>query len=212
MIELEKKEFKNIHRLIDSAIREFSSNSYKEASLNRIIDEAEVSKGSFYFHFRDKKELYIYIFKIVAFKKMEFISRHERRIAEKIAKSDIFEVLKEYSRVGFEFMAEYPQYHKLGSMFFKEKSSDIYEEVKNMFTAKSDDIIKPLIDMAIDKGEIRNDLSRDFIVKVLNGLIDSFDDIFDLDYENIDMKRITAIYSDYIDFIKNGLGAKKERI
>lgn len=210
MINLEQKEFKNIDRLIDTAIREFSSHSYEEASLNRIIKEAEVSKGSFYFHFKDKKDLYIYIFKIVALKKIEFIGSHKKRIAEKMAASDIFGVLKEYAKVGFEFMKEYPEYHKLGSMFFREKGNAIYEEVKQLFTGESDNIIRPLIDRAVEKNEIRKDLSRDFIVKVLNGLIDNFDDIFELDYKNIDIEKTVELYSDYIDFIKNGLSAKKE--
>lgn len=210
MYDLEKKDFKNKERLIDSAISEFSRYSFNDSSLNRIVKKAEISKGSFYFHFKDKKSLYIYIFNIVAKKKVVFIEQRKKRIAEKIERFDIFEVLKEYAKIGFEFMAAYPEYHRLGAMFFKEKGNDIYEEVKNMFSRKSDDVLNDLIDIGKRKGEIRKDFTREFIVKVLNGLLNSFDDIFELDFQKIDIKKVTAIYEDYIDFIKNGLGSKKE--
>lgn len=40
------------------AIEEFSDHTFEESSLNQILLRANVSKGSFYYYFKNKKELY----------------------------------------------------------------------------------------------------------------------------------------------------------
>lgn len=46
------------HTLLDSAFEEFSGRGYANSSLNRILRTAGVSKGSFYYYFDDKRDLY----------------------------------------------------------------------------------------------------------------------------------------------------------
>jgi len=59
------KKFKNKDKLLNAALDEFGKYSYKQASLNRIIKKAGISKGSFYFHFKDKKSLYLMNFLLI---------------------------------------------------------------------------------------------------------------------------------------------------
>lgn len=47
--------------LIQSAMKEFSNHLYNEASINRIIKDANISRGSFYMYFKDKEDLYFYL-------------------------------------------------------------------------------------------------------------------------------------------------------
>ncbi len=45
--------------ILDAAAAEFSTNPYKDASLNRIIEAAGLSKGAMYYYFDDKEDLYL---------------------------------------------------------------------------------------------------------------------------------------------------------
>lgn len=45
-------------RLLKAAAQEFSLSSYASASLNRIIEQAGISKGSLYYYFDDKEDLF----------------------------------------------------------------------------------------------------------------------------------------------------------
>jgi len=57
-----KREEKNVlarQRILDAAMREFSSKGYAGASLNMICSENDISKGILYHHFKDKNELYL---------------------------------------------------------------------------------------------------------------------------------------------------------
>ena len=44
-------------RILDAAFREFSRVPFREASINRIIKDAGISRGSFYTYFEDKTDL-----------------------------------------------------------------------------------------------------------------------------------------------------------
>jgi len=47
-------------RIIEAARHEFSSQLYDKASINQIIKEADISRGSFYQYFEDKDDLYFF--------------------------------------------------------------------------------------------------------------------------------------------------------
>ena len=49
------------NRRMDAASREFSAKPYNEASINKIIQEAGIPRGSFYMYFQDKEELFRYL-------------------------------------------------------------------------------------------------------------------------------------------------------
>lgn len=46
------------HRLIESAAEEFAAKGYEAASLNRILEQAGMSKSSLYYYFDDKADLF----------------------------------------------------------------------------------------------------------------------------------------------------------
>lgn len=48
-------------RVMAVAEREFLENSFEAASINRIIKEAAIPRGSFYQYFEDKKDIFLYI-------------------------------------------------------------------------------------------------------------------------------------------------------
>nr|WP_326126008.1 TetR/AcrR family transcriptional regulator [uncultured Oscillibacter sp.] len=48
-------------RLMDAASREFSAKPYNEVSINKIIQDAGIPRGSFYMYFQDKEELFRYL-------------------------------------------------------------------------------------------------------------------------------------------------------
>ena len=57
--------------LWDAALGEFSGHSFGEASLNEILKTAGINKGSFYYRFNDKKDLYLSVFSRLADEKLE---------------------------------------------------------------------------------------------------------------------------------------------
>ena len=50
--------------ILDAALEEFSTHGFTGASLNRIITEAGVSKGSMYYYFDSKEDLYAHLIRV----------------------------------------------------------------------------------------------------------------------------------------------------
>lgn len=46
------------NKIIEASMNEFSKHSYDNVSINEIIDNAGISRGSFYMYFKDKEDLY----------------------------------------------------------------------------------------------------------------------------------------------------------
>lgn len=54
-------DIKKQQKLIKAAITEFSNNNYYDVSINKIISNASIPRGSFYMYFKDKDDLFLYI-------------------------------------------------------------------------------------------------------------------------------------------------------
>lgn len=50
--------------ILEAAKREFSENFYEDASINKIIKEINMPRGSFYLYFQNKENLYLYVLEL----------------------------------------------------------------------------------------------------------------------------------------------------
>ena len=95
--------FKNLdenkkQRLIKAAIEEFSRVSFSEASINNIINNAKISRGSFYMYFENKDDLFKYIlnFHKQKFNELIKINLKKNNGDIKIAFGDMFDDIINY--------------------------------------------------------------------------------------------------------------------
>lgn len=205
---MKDKVFERKNELLKAALDEFSSKSYDTASLNTIIKNAKISKGTFYYHFKDKEELYLYLIKSAFYEKWDFINKKSQAEQDLFNSGTIFEKFKLQAKYGAEFALKYPLYFKLGNMLSKETAYPIYEKVKLDLNTDTDNILNSMIDEAVSKGEIRNDFPSDFLVKTLSYLFSSFDRIFDSNDE-YDLDDTLSNLDMYFDLIQNGIENKK---
>lgn len=205
---MKDKTFERKTELLKSALDEFSSKSYDTASLNTIIKNAKISKGTFYYHFADKEELYLYLIKSAFHAKWEFINEKTQKERDIFTNGNIFDKFKIQAKYGAEFALKYPLYYRLGNMLLKETAHPIYDKVKLDLNTDTDNILNSMIEEAISKGEIRNDFPRDFLVKTLSYLFSNFDGIFNSNDE-CDLDDILSNLDMYFDLIQNGIENKK---
>ncbi|MEV5407270.1 TetR/AcrR family transcriptional regulator [Thermopolyspora sp. NPDC052614] len=76
-------------RVFEAAIREFSAMPFAEASVNRIVKEAGISKGSFYQYFEDKNDVYHYMIEVIADRKAAVFNQ----VRDEHPDADVFELI-----------------------------------------------------------------------------------------------------------------------
>ncbi|SMC86937.1 TetR/AcrR family transcriptional regulator [Papillibacter cinnamivorans] len=189
--------------LLEAALEEFSEKSYEDASLNAILRGAGISKGVFYYHFADKKALYLFLQKASAEAKWKFID--ENASLQGAACGDIFEQFRRQARLAAEFAAQYPRFHRLGEMLAKERGNPVYEEAMKALGGSAESVIAPMVDQAVREGNLKKEYSREFLIRLLSYLFGHFHEIFDREEER-GLESVLANLDTYIDFIRHGVG------
>jgi AcrR family transcriptional regulator len=91
--------------VLDAAEAEFAERGFSGGSLNTIVREAGISKGSLFQYFDDKADLYAHLAELASVRIRE---RMERRIAELAWDEDFFGALSEMIRFWTEYFVNHP--------------------------------------------------------------------------------------------------------
>ncbi|PKL71398.1 MAG: hypothetical protein CVV29_10810 [Methanobacteriales archaeon HGW-Methanobacteriales-2] len=204
-IQLKKKTFARKNELLEAALDEFTLKNYENASLNTIIKNAGISKGTFYYHFQDKESLYLFLLETANKAKWKFINNHRKEIPRGQKANDIFEEFKIQAQIGMEFASSFPQYHRLSMMFVRERGNKIYNNAKSKLNFSTQSMMGEVVKKARENGELNPRFSEDFTMKVLTHLLMNFDDIFH-EEEDFHLNMMVENLNNYVEFMKNGLG------
>ncbi|MFZ1401426.1 MAG: TetR/AcrR family transcriptional regulator [Candidatus Promineifilaceae bacterium] len=192
------KTFEHKQKLLDAALAEFVANGYEQASINRILDKAGMSKGQFYYHFKNKEALYFALIELSIQKKLAYFQNLNLLAG---APTDIFSLFKMQIRYGLIFAREYPAIHDLSQSFLRERGNPIYEKAMARYDFKENEVIGHLIEIAHQRGEFREDLPLPFIKQMIGYLFNQTADFANLD----NVAEMESNLNYLIDFMRNGL-------
>lgn len=198
-----QKSFEHKQKLLDAALEEFNAYGYELASINRILDTAGMSKGQFYYHFKNKEALYFALMEFGVQKKLEYFA--SLNLLENSPK-DIFDLFKTQLHYGLAFAVEHPAIYQLSQTLLKEKGNPIYEKVMARYDFKDNEVIGQMISSAYARGEFRDDFPLTFIKQMIGYLFNQVTDFVTLDDPDEMEKNLNYL----IDFMRNGLVKSQE--
>ncbi|KNZ70064.1 transcriptional regulator, TetR family [Thermincola ferriacetica] len=151
-------------RIIEAAVKVFSSKGFHEAKVEEIAQIADVGKGTVYEYFSSKVELFQEILK----SGMEF---YNKNITEQLSASiSATEKLKQVARLHLRFILEYKDLAKVTmtehAHFGREFRSWLMKMREEKFAA-----IENIIKSGIDRGEIRNEVNSRAAAMVFTGMM-----------------------------------------
>lgn len=172
MVRIPKQTFFNLdvekrNLIVRSALEEFSTKTYNEASVNSIVEKSGISKGSLYQYFQDKKDIYLYLIEISAQVKLDFLQKHEPNAGF----DNFFEEFTTLMIQGSEFSLCNPLHNKLLNSAL---NGPLVDESLQKMKEMSHQYIVHLLENAINGQQIRNDVDRDLMVFFLNSLTTEF--------------------------------------
>ncbi|HET7631625.1 MAG TPA: TetR/AcrR family transcriptional regulator [Gemmatimonadaceae bacterium] len=150
------------HRLFEAAADEFSSHGFEGASLNRIIDRAGMSKGSLYYYFNDKSDLFATV-----------VERATAAVMKRVGGFSLDDLTAETFWPQFEgavrrsadFMQRNEWFVKLGRSFYRLRGAGGRKATKRVF-----DWIGSWTTTILARGQqlgvVRTDLPLDFLVEL----------------------------------------------
>ena len=123
--------------IINAGYRVFSENSYKNSPMSEIAEAAGISKSLLFYYFRNKKELYLFLWENCAETTIEFLTRYEC-----YNQKELFESMERGMRAKMEIIRLFPDMGKFVIKAFYEKdpeiSAAIQESYHRYFNLKAD--------------------------------------------------------------------------
>ena len=145
------------------AIQEFGQHPFDQASVNRIVANAGIAKGSFYQYFEDKADLFLYVARLAGEAKAEYISPVMRNPEQ----HDFFTLLRALYASGIQFAAEHPEYAELSKRLLEHRDGPIYRALMDENLPSAYEFFERMLENAVDRGEIRADIDTKMLAHML---------------------------------------------
>lgn len=114
--------------IINAGYRVFSQNSYKNSPMSEIADAAGISKSLLFYYFRNKKELYMFLWNKCAEITIEYLTRYGC-----YGKKDMFEAMEKGMQAKMDIIRLYPDMANFTIKAFYEKDPDISVAVQESY-------------------------------------------------------------------------------
>ena len=161
------KTFEHKEALFEAALAEFIANGYERASINTILQTAVMSKGQFYYHFKNKEGLYLALIEVLITRKSEFLASV---MQPEDFHQDLFSIFKTQIQYGMAFARDYPAINQFAESFAKERGNAIYDKALAAYNFTGEGPIGSLIEAAYVQGQLRQDLPLPFIKQIIGFL------------------------------------------
>jgi TetR/AcrR family transcriptional regulator len=194
-------------QILDAAAREFAEKGYDGASLNRIIDDAGVSKGAMYYYFDDKEDLFHTV----------IVDVHEEFFAATGEFPDVPDV-KTFWRASEDFFAKmmscavsnpvliglYKSWN--AAMARGELSRSVREDQKLHF-----DFHRTYVARGQQVGAVRRDLPDDLLLGLLEAVDDAGDHWFAMHFEELAEDDLRGMQRSFFDLYRRILEPREKK-
>jgi AcrR family transcriptional regulator len=157
-------------RILEAAIEEFSHWGYERASVNRIVAQLGIAKGSIFQYFGSKKNLYVHVFGHA----VQLVKQSLKRVKLETEQESFFVRLAKSLEAGIQFIQRHPKIYQIYlKMLFQEQvpfRADFLKTIRLFST----DYLRPLVEEGIRRGELREDLDPDAAAFLLDAILDRF--------------------------------------
>ena len=147
------------HAIINAGYRIFSQNSYKNSPMSEIVDAANISKSLLFYYFKNKKELYMFLWDKCAQLTINYLTKYQC-----YGCSNLFESMERGMKAKMEIIRLYPDMANFVIKAFYETNIEVANDVQNSFR-KYFDLKKDKTLLRIDKEQFVEGIDIEMMYK-----------------------------------------------
>ncbi len=203
-----KRTFMNLpsekrERIENAAIEEFATYTFRDASINRIINDVGIAKGSFYQYFNDKKDLYKHIVDLSGVLKMSYLSSKLSEMQD----AEFFEILEALYMTGCEFSKKYTKLSKIGDDLVKDGDRAFREEILGDSVQKSNEFIEGLLMHGINEGSIDPNINLSIIAFLITTFSVNLNEYYIINGSS--NESATLLINEMLNLLRDGIKTKE---
>jgi TetR/AcrR family transcriptional regulator len=157
-------------RVVDAALAEFAAQGYQAASLNRVVAQAGIAKGSLYQYFPNKEGIFQYIFQYG----LKLVRRTLTAVKEETLEENFFVRLEKSLMAGVAFSREHPRIFSLYLKVQFDSHVPFRGELLAAVRRYATEYFASLVRQAVRRGELRPGVPRAAVLFLLDAVFDRF--------------------------------------
>ncbi|MCY6370982.1 TetR/AcrR family transcriptional regulator [Clostridium ganghwense] len=183
--------------IIDISLKEFSDHNFETASMNKIITEIGVAKGSFYRYFENKKDLYLFLLEHALNKKIDYLEKN----IDTTTTGDFFEI---YKSTVFNYMKFDLTFPIISKFLRTAVESKYIEETQVLNSLHGKTFITNLVSKGQGEGQIKQSLDIDFVILCIMNLSEAM-----LNYINV---KLGLSYKELLEIMEGEVTTSKTEL
>lgn len=170
-----RKTFQNLssqkkERITRVAIEEFAAKGFDGASINAIVENLKIAKGSIFQYFGDKKGLFMFVFE----QSVEMVKNYLRNVRDQSINDDLPARLKKTLSAGVRFINRHPLLYRLYLRVLFDAKAPFRDEILLSLRKYSHEFLESMLETANARKELRAVLQIDKAAFMLDAVMDRF--------------------------------------
>lgn len=157
-------------RTEEAALAEFADQGYQAASLNRLVAQAGIAKGSLYQYFPNKEGIFRHIFQFA----LNQVRRTLTTVKDETEEEGLFVRLEKSLLAGVRFLREHPRIFSLYLKIQVDKNLPFRTEFLATVRRHAAEYFASLVRRAKARGELRPGVPEAAVLFLLDALFDRF--------------------------------------
>ena len=161
-------------RILGNALEEFVAHGFENASLNTIIAKSEISKGSFYYYFEDKIDLFVTVLR----SQIDIVQMVEQSGLLACDEAQAFwQIIEMMIQDNIHAATAQPHFVKLGMLFHQLDEKTKRQGQMAIFMEELVDVVTRMITRGQHIGAIRDDMPTQVILQLwfaIDAVIDNW--------------------------------------
>ena len=199
-------------KIFTSAAEEFAEHGYRKASVNSIVKNAGISKGSLFQYFSTKRNLFDGLVDLAS----DQVKIYLRSVREETRDLNFFDRLHRLLFSGFEFIDKHPALSRIYFHLLQSGDSPFGADRIVELRRRAEGFLLELLAEAVEKGELRSEMDLVKVAFLLNSLLETILRSYYLDHLSAghgiyrgDSKTLDEWTRVTVDFVKRGLSASE---
>ena len=157
-------------RIVNASISEFAEKDYETASMNTVVNQAGISKGSLFNYFKTKSVLYDHIYKLA----LGEVKAYLRKVRDETIDLPFEKRLSKIVDSGVQFITEHPRLARIYFRLIYSADSPDRQNIVSELQVLSDDYLGKIIQDAMDRNELDPNLDKGQAVFFLDSVLNRF--------------------------------------
>jgi len=157
-------------RILDGALSEFAEKGYARASLNSLVAQLGIAKGSIFQYFHDKAGLFSHVFDFA----VNRVKNHLRVVREETRGRDVFSRIHMSLMAGLDMIVKNPLLFKLYLKIMFESDIPFRAQYLKSILMFGRDYLVDLLQEGVDSGELNPELDLELAAFVVEAVLERF--------------------------------------